>query len=328
MTSAKYSWAAVVITLCCACGDEQIQEPTVDGGVDMGLMDAGADAGADLGMLDADLDEGIGDAGEVDAGHVDAGLEPRFVYTLMNQDLVKVNLDTGAHETFGDTGHTFVSFAWDNVANVARVIYDINTPSSSTAKMGTIDLCTGAITPGVTLHIGSTDLTYAEGFAQDPATGTFWLSYPTVISTTGYLTNRLGTINIETGEVTFVGTITSAQSDADTMTFVDGAIIFADVVRATPTTDVQRATAPTSGTEMTQTRIILAPTDAITRIAYDANNDQVLVLNAVSASMDRHVAIMNRETGETTRITPSLPATEYPGASYFAMLIAPPPVCP
>lgn len=325
MSIAKVSWAAVLITLSAACADEQVQQPLVDAGPDLLVVDAGLDAGAatDAGILDAAADEGVADAGDVDAG-----IQPRFIYTLMAGDLVQVNLDTGTHETIGATGHTFVSLAWDNIANVARVIYDINMPGESTAKVGTIDLCTGVITPGVTLHIGAMDLTYAEGFAQDPATGTFWVSYPTVGAGNQYATNRVGTVDVTTGEVTFVGTVTSEQNDVDSMTFVDGAIIFADVARSTPTTEVYRATPPTSGTAMTQTLIVRAPTDAITRIAYDANNDQVLVLNAVTTSMDRHAAVMNRETGETTRLIPSLDASVYPGASYFAMLVAPPPVCP
>ena len=267
-------------------------------------MDAGPDAG------DASADAGT-----------DASTSTHDLYALIAKALVKIDTKTGGLTEPGLTPYTFLSLAWDETTQVARVIYDIDDAASAKAKLGTVNLCTGAVTAGPELTLsGGAKVTYAEGLVQQPGTGTFFVSYRN--SGTQSLTARLGTVVTATGVVTPIGNISSLQNDGDMLTFVGSSLYLLDVLLPT------KSAVYSTNLATAQTSLLFEVGPEVVRIAYAASDSRLYAALGSPDLSIRGIAEMNPTTGAMTNIGSPLKSTDYPGTRWQSLLVTPPISCP
>jgi hypothetical protein len=130
-------------------------------------------------------------------------------------DIYTVNTSTGAATFVGSTGQ----FPHGNgLAFSGTTLYLANDGGGGQGTLWTINQSTGAETPLVSLtydaaFVGSDPR--VNGMKFDPATGTLWASVVTGGGESGPALNYVGTINITTGAVSFVGsTVTGLDAVA------------------------------------------------------------------------------------------------------------------
>ncbi len=358
MTLPQHARGALLVLLAvlpgCNCGDDL---PGTDAGtsdasvqpVDAGLaiIDAGGtvvDAGGAIdagGQVDAGsvVDSGVIDAGEVDAGSevVDAGPADagpadagplNVLYAHIDSTLVSVDLATGAITPIGPTNQEWITLAWDDSSKLARAITGGYSPVGTgalTPMLGTVDLCTGAIDAGVKITVDGGQVRRAEGLARNPDGGTFFIAIGRTGtgSSTQYLTESNGTIDVETGAVTILGNHQTLQDDGDCMTFVGDTLYLMDV-----------ATANNSG-QMYQidqnTGAAMAAVNSgpkVLRIAYDSTRNMVFATYGETNGTTRGVGTLDLTTGTLTKLGSDIANSLYPGAHFTGLMSTPPHVCP
>ena len=269
------------------------------------------------------------DASEAgDAG--DGGPTLNALFAHIDQKLLSVDPGTGAVSEVGPTAQTTVTGAWDATAKVARVILGHYTPlgGATTPKLGTIDLCTGTVTPGPNITLGGNHVRRAESLVQDPATGTFWISVGTTgtAANTEFTTERVGTVDVATGIVTQVGTHQTYQDDGDSMTFIGSKLHLLDVATNINAGGLYELN-PTNGAA---TKVSESGPD-VRRIAWDSSRSLLFVTfgdNAEPNATKRSIQTMAPATGMLTKLGPDLDDATYPGLHFNAIFVAPKPVCP
>jgi len=282
--------------------------PGNDGG-DPGI-DGGSDAGADTGT---------------DAGATTA------LFAHINQTLVSVNVTTGAVTDIGPTGQANLVFAWDRVANVARVVLDSYTPvgvAVGTPKLGTIDLCTGTVTPGPSITVGGVTVLRAEGFAQNPVTGGFHIAVGTsgTGAATQYLTSQNGAIDVTTGAVTIAGSHQTHQDDGDSLTFIGSSLRLLDVATdrcSCSVYTIDTATGAASNPVATGTGVLRIAHDPVTGKLFTAYG-----MGTPPSTTARSIGTLDPATGTNTPLGTVLAAGTYAGAHFAGLMPAPQPICP
>lgn len=274
-------------------------------------VDGGADAASD----------GGGDASLPDAGPAQNGL-----FLHLGAKLYGVDVTTGALTEIGATGQEFIVLAWDDAAKVARVVLDPYSPAAGagTPKLGTIDLCTGAVTPGPALTLDGVQVRRAEGLARDPGTGTFYLTFGTSNggAATEFLSERNGTVDVATGAVTAIGTHQTLQDDGDTVFFVGNDLRLLDVAQGINQGAVYAIDKATgAATKVVDT----GPT--VLRIAPDTTRGLSYAAAGTANAATRSVGTVDLATGAYTRIGADFPANLATGLQVNGLLSAPKPVC-
>ena len=266
-----------------------------------------------------------------DAGSdADAAAPPNALFAHINQKLVTINPTTGAVTDVGATNEQWIVFAWDDTAKVARVITKPYSPVGGTAspKLGTINLCTGVITDGPAITLNAVQVRRAEGLVQDPATGTFYVTFGTegTSAPSEFLSEKNGTINVTTGAVTLAGSHDTLQDDGDYLMVVGNTLKLLDVASANNTGalyTLDKVTGVTSSPVTTGATLL--------RVAYDKTRDVVFTASgtgADGAATNRVIGTLNQTTGATTPLGAALGAGTYGDGNFNALMSAPAPSCP
>lgn len=310
-----------------ACGDDTEASPVA-------VPEAGApDTSSPVVDSGGGNDSGGGaDTGPTtDAGaDADAAAPPNALFAHINQNLVSIDPTTGAVTTIGPTNEQWIVFAWDDTAKIARVITKPYSPVGGAAspKLGTINLCTGAISDGPAITLNAAQVRRAEGLAQDPTTGTFRITFGTegTTATTEFLSEKNGTIDVTTGAVTLVGSHDTLQDDGDCLTFADSTLKLLDVASANNTGalyTLDKTTGAVSSPVTTGATVL--------RVAYDKTRDVVFTASgtgADGAATNRVIGTLNLTTGATTPLGAALGAGTYANGNFNALMSAPAPSCP
>jgi len=308
-----------------ACESESsptpLTTPPIDG-VDAATPDGGGGTDSAPPPVDAGNDATAADTG-TDAGTLNA------LYAHLNQTLVRVNPDTGALTSVGSTGLPWIVLAWDNVAKVARVVVDVYSPvgGAATPKLGTIDLCTGAVTAGPAITLDGTQVRRAESLVQDPASGTWYVGFGTAgtAAATEFLSERSGTIDVATGAVTAIGTHDTFQDDADIMMVAGGSLYLLDVATSNNTGGLY-VVDKTTGAAATP----LVTGSTLLRVAYDPTRDVVFTAAGTGTepnAANRSIGKLNRTTGANTPLGPVVATGQYGNLHFNGLLSAPAPDC-
>ncbi len=247
----------------------------------------------------------------------------------MDQKLVSVDTTTGAMTDVGPTAQPWIVLAWDSVAKVARVITAPYSPAGGPAspRLGTMDRCSGTITDGPMITIAGNEVRRAEGLAQDPVTGTFFITVGTTGTggATQFLTEQNGTVDVATGAVTVVGSHQTLQDDGDCLTFIGPSLRLLDIASATSAGNLyalDKATGAVSSPLMT------GPT--VLRVSHDPTRDVVFTSAGTGAEPNvsaRSFGKLDLTTGANTPLGVVLPATTHPGRQINGLLSAPKPSC-
>lgn len=308
------------------CGDSATGQPDVDAAV---TVDAQTDTSS---QEDAATEEtSTPDAAVADANVTDAAdAAPPFnaLYAHIDGKLLSVDTSTGALTEVGPTGQTWITLAWDSKAKVARVILGNYSPQGAggtTPKLGTINLCTGVVTAGPNIAINNVQVRRAEGLAQDPATGTFYVTIGSngTGAPTEFLTESNGTIDVATGAVTVLGNHSTYQNDGDLLVSVAGAINMLDV--ATANNQGAIYTLNTTNGQTTK-RVDTGP--KLLRFTSDETRGIVYATYGEANFTARGVATLNITTGAFTKLGTDILNTLYPGGNFNGLLSAPKPICP
>lgn len=310
----RLAWVVVsmVLVQACNCG-----EPGP--GSDAGTPDAGLDAGADGGR---DAGPGEGDAG-TDAGTGSLAA----LYVHLDGQLHRADPLTGELTPVGPTGQTWIALAWDDSAQVARAIIGNFSPvgGAATPRLATVDLCTGAVTPGPVLAVGGTQVRRAEALARDPDGGAFFLTFGRTgtAAATQYVSESTGTVDVGTGAVTVRGDHQTLQDDGDGLLFHQGALLLLDVA-----TDLNQGALyrlePSTGAA---TKLVdVGP--KVLRVAGDPTRGVVFASYGDVAGTNRGLGTLDAATGVLTRLDAGLPDSRSPGVNISGLLVAPPPRCP
>lgn len=292
-----------------ACGDEK------SGGGGDASVDASGDAASDA-------------ATEPDAATPDAEVPevPFALFAHIDETLFSVNLTTGALTSVGETGQEWIVLAWDDAAKVARVITGVYSPvgGGATPKLGTIDLCTGTITDGPALTENESAVRRAEGLARDPESGEFWITYGKsgTGAPTQYLSERIGKVDVSTGEITDVGALNTIQDDGDGLHFVDGELLTLDIA-----TDLTQGTLYSVNETTGATTVKSNPGPTVLRIAYAPDTETVYAARGSTNFMDRGVGTLNIESGTFTAIGDGIDNAEFPGLQFNGLIAARAPSC-
>lgn len=329
------------------CGDDDSAPVGFDSGIDLGFDSsspgiddaAPAEAAVDASVEDVrapDADAAVvdaadaGDAGDAGDAEGDAGDGKNALFAHIDETLVTVNPTTGAIATVGVTEQKWIVLAWDATAKVARIVLN---PFSAvggppTPALGTIDLCTGNITPGPAITVGGVQVRRSEGLVQDPATGKFFISYGTSgnSSATEFVSEKTGTIDVATGAVTNKGSHGTLQNDGDNLMFLGASLKLLDV-----------ATSVNNGALYDLNPVTGAASNPITtgpallRVTYDPTRDVVFTAagtgNEPSVSA-RSIGTLDRTTGANTSLGTVLANGDHTGHHFNGILSAPKPVCP
>jgi hypothetical protein len=217
--------------------------------------------------------------------------------------------------------------AWDETAGVARAILSPYTTlgGAPTPRLATIDLCTGALTPGPAISVNAAQVRRSEGLARDPVTGTFYVTVGRTGTGTAteFLSESTGTIDVSTGAVSVLGNHQTYQDDGDCLTFVGSNLQLLDVATATN----QGAVYTINKTNGQATKLVdVGP--RVLRIATDPTRGVVFATYGEGAGVARGVGTVDLGTGALTRLGADLPDASYPGNQFTALLSAPAPVCP
>ena len=160
------------------CGDSATGQPDVDAAV---TVDGTTQNDAALEEETSSVDAAPNDSSvAMDSNDAAAPLNALFAH--IDGKLVSVDTATGSLTEVGATGQTWITLAWDSKAKIARVIFGNYSPQGgggTTPKLGTLNLCTGVVTAGPNIAINNVQVRRAEGLAQDPATGTFYVTIGT-----------------------------------------------------------------------------------------------------------------------------------------------------
>lgn len=192
------------------------------GDQDAGAQDAGGtDAGVDAGTIDS----GVIDAGPTDAGPMSVDAGPVILVGVYGGQFLHIEPTTAATRHIANTGHLNMRPIWDSNAQIMRSLVDQNTAP----RIGSIDLCTGAVDAGVRLRKadGGT-LVHVESIAQAPDGG-FYVSvdYDNSAST---VSERVGILDLATGLVTpLPGTVNTIEDDVDGLFFIGETLYAFDI---------------------------------------------------------------------------------------------------
>jgi hypothetical protein len=282
--------------------------------------DAGPDASEDGGpspTTDSGAETGTADAGPLNA-----------LFAHINGILVRVNPETGALTEVGPTGQGYIVLTWDHVAKVVRVISDPYSPVGGAAapRLGVMNLCTGVITGATPLTVGTTAVRRAEGLAQHPDTGAFWITYG--VTGTGapqqYLTEANGTVDIATGAVTFVGNHQTLQDDGDLLLFLGSTLQLLDIAVGSNAGSLYTVNQTTGAVTV---RANVGPT--VVRVAQDPTRNLLfgMVGGGSTSSLSRGLVIVNPDTGANTPVGPRLPDATYQGQAFTSLISVPEPGC-
>jgi hypothetical protein len=296
-----------------ACGDDETSPPA-----------ATPDASQpDVGSTPADTGTPIDDGGlTVDAQPDTAdAAPPMVVYSIIAQKLVTLDPVTGAIVEVGPLGQTFAPLVWDTKANVARII----TTATTAPTLGTVNLCTGAITAGPRMTVGGNDLDMAEGFTQDPVTGTFYATVDLDNSSTT-LTEATATVDVGTGAITTIGTHTTLQNDGDVLAWIGTQLHLLDV--ATTVSKSAYYTIDTTTGAATLVKEVTALPQLPFRFAEDKSRGKVFATYGTEDATTRGFASIDLVSGTMTPIGPVLATTTYSGQNFQTLMVAPKPTCP
>ncbi|MCA9601638.1 MAG: hypothetical protein KC417_06430 [Myxococcales bacterium] len=310
-----FAFAAAALLV--GCGDSSSSGTAPDAATDAAVDGANDDA--------ATIDASTEDAATADA---DSGPQPKpySLFAHFDGSLYSVNATTGALTEIGATGQTYIVLEWDDEAGVMRVIADPYSDNGgpATPKLGTIDLCSGTVTKGTALVEDTTDVRRAEGLAKDPESGTWWITYGTVGNTTPtqYISNRIGTVNIETGAVTYKAAVDTLQDDGDILEF-EGSTLFA----------LDIATVNNQGNlyEVNQTtgaQTVGASTGpSVLRIAYHPVEQVMYAATGTPSYQNRGIGTLNTTTGVVTPIGSYISNAEHPSQQFTSLAFARAPDC-
>jgi len=287
----------------------------------------GSDAGPNLPRGSGGSDTGVEDPGfeaeggtplaDVQAPPVDASLALNTLYGHVAGILGRFELTTGAFVEIGPTNKPSIAMAYDTKAGVMRVITD----GGSAPAIGTINLCTGAITAGPLMKVGATKLDVAEALGYDSKND---VAYATIdadhMGTT--TSEALGKVDMGNGATTSVGAF-GALTDGDSMTFIGPTAYVIDTQTANTTTILYTVNTSTGAAK----KVVNVDVGVI-RVAYDSSRDVLFVAYVSTDKKVRRVAQMDRTTGVMTPVGTGIPEAMYAAASINALASAPRPSCP
>ncbi len=249
----------------------------------------------------------------------DAPRTGNALYAHIARTLVRVDPTAGTLSPVGPTGTEYLALAWDSRARVVRVISD----SITTPKIGTIDLCTGTITAGPRVRVGTVDLTKAESLAQDPTTGIFYATVDADRSAGNTnLSEATATLDVSTGVATVIGLHDTLQDDGDSLTFIDAELLLLDV--AQPTASGVYTIDKANG----RASLVATTAGSLLRLAYDDSRALLFVALGAGNATGRRIATMNRTSGAFTNLSFLLPDDMYRGELFTGLLSVPEPTCP
>jgi hypothetical protein len=288
-----------------------------DGGVDAGHDDAGHDASTP--PLDAGSDASAEDAG------ADAGPAGNVVYASFNGVLVRIDPDTAALTEIGNVR---------NAANEQTIYKDLvlarsNTPNTAlmitsyyqTPTLASLDLCTGVATLGPTLKRTNPNNLVVEGLAVHP-NGTVYVASgnPPSPSTQPY-SNYLGTLDLETGNITDLSTTTidSGQDDTDMLFVRDDTLYGVDVLTANNRLDLFTLNLTTGAASIVASPTYGGSTTVPLRIDYDASRQKAFSWRP----SDRNLLEINLTTGAATALGATHANTAYASQPSRGFFVAP-----
>lgn len=306
---------ALLVVGAASCGDDETSPPA-------SVPDASQ---PDVDSTPADTGSPIDDGGlTVDApSDVDAAdaAAPSVVYSLIGQKLVTLDPTTGAIVEVGPIAQTFAPLVWDVKANVARVI----TNALTAPTLGTIDLCTGVVTDGPRMTTGGNNLTKAEGFAQDPVSGTFYATVD-LDNSASTVTEATATVDVATGAITKIGDHTTLQNDGDVLAWIGTQLHLLDVA----TVDSKSAyyTVDTATGAATLVKEVAAKPELPFRFVEDKSRGKIFATYGTENAQTRGFASIDLATGTMTPIGAVLNVATYSGQNFQTLMVAPKPNCP
>ena len=228
---------------------------------------------------------------------------------------------TGAIVEIGPVAQTFAPLVWDVKANVARII----TSAVTAPRLGTIDLCTGVVTDGPRMTSGGSDLDMAEGFTQDPVSGTFYATVDLDNSATT-VTEATATVNITTGAITKIGDHTTLQNDGDVLAWIGTQLHLLDV--ATNDSKTAYYTVDTGTGAATLVKEVAAKPELPFRFVEDKSRGKVFATYGTENAQTRGFASIDLASGTMTPIGAVLNVATYSGQNFQTLMVAPKPNCP
>ncbi len=272
----------------------------------------------------------IPDAATASDGGGDAGGPMNALFAHIDQKLVKVDTTTGALTDVGATAQEWIVLAWDDTAKVARVVIDPYSPvgGAGTPKLGTIDLCNGTITVGPAITLDGAPVRRVEAIAQHPTTGVWFIGFGTsgTGAATEFLSERNGTVDVASGNVTGIGTHQTHQDDADNFTFVGTTLRLLDVATTNNTGSLYVLDQTTGAASAPVTT---GP--ALLRVSYDKTRDVVFTAFGIGTAPNtsqRGIGTLNLTTGANTPLGAALAAGTYGNVHFNGLVSAPTPTCP
>jgi hypothetical protein len=294
-------------------------------GCNCGEVSASPDAG-DAGSLDAGVDAGAPDAGAPDAGTPDGGAS-RVLFAHLGGRLVRVDPVTGSLTEVGPTGQTYLALAWDQPAGVTRAIVGNFSPpgGAPTPRLGTIDLCTGALDAGPAITINGTQVRRAEALATNPDGGAAVITVGTsgTGAATQFVSESNGTVDLVTGAVTVRGNHQTLQDDGDGLLFAGGQLYLHDVATDLGQGALYRLD-PLTGAA---TKFVDLGAKVL-RITNDPSRGVLFVAYGETNGTGRGIGTLDLDAGVFTKLGPDLADGSYPGASFTMLQALPSPSCP
>ncbi|MCA9550650.1 MAG: hypothetical protein KC933_11490, partial [Myxococcales bacterium] len=248
-----------------------------------------------------------------------AGLPPApdALLVFVASSLFSFDRSAGTLHEVGPTGYgalAILSPTYVPSTGALHVIVDfINAPT-----LATVDPCTGAVTRGPRITYNGTPVSAAEGLAID-ASGTVFVSIKRT-ARSGPVTETIGTIDLGTGAVTALGTVTTLQNDVDQLAYGDGTLYALDV-----DTSVGQGGIYTIDPSTGAATLVVLVSDTLRRMIWDPVAHALI--GATADTPDRQLVSIDLTTGALTP-THSLNAEAQLGGALVDALALLPGACP
>lgn len=275
---------------------------------------------------------GSGGASGGEGGSGGEGVTGNVVYASFGTKLVWIEPESATLHEIGDlrsaqsdVTYAEVVLAYGNVPGQAWIVtprYDA-TANQPPPQLGKLDLCTGVVTELTTLTRVGAAPTALEGLARHP-NGTWYVSTgANPAGATQYLTNKLGTLNVETRVITDLpGTVVTLQNDMDSMAFAGTTLYGIDVATGNLKHELVTANLITGAVTSVAAPSSASGTAVPLRLAYDDTRSTAYAWR----QSDRNLLSMSLIDGTVTAIGETHPVTVYPGEVTQGFTVAP--VCP
>lgn len=306
------------------CSDDESERRVDASSTADGLQDASADVAASEAALL--LPDAMAPDAESDANADAAASLLNVVYATFNGTLVRIDPDNATVVPVGKLRnkaneaqlYTDVVMHWSGAGDTALAVLDYANP-----QLGTVDLCTGLVTPGALITRTASPNLVVEGLALHP-NGTWFASGGNPANKQSPISNHIGTLNTTSGVFTDLGAaVMSFQDDGDGLFFRGETLYGFDVATTNNRLDVFTINLTTGANTN-----VLMPTYGANlvplRTAYDASRDKAFAWRAG----DRQLIEISLTENIVRPLFATHAANLYANQPSRGFFVAPSPRCP